>query len=159
MVWLFLLIVLLEMDKGAGERMFDEREVRNGEVRVVVGYVKGDAFTLTIKGAFGAWVDVRYVATWEAACQEMLDNGIQPPPVNTSWRSMEWQKELRARYLRGEGSLAAEPGYSDHQAGRALDLGASPGRDYIKAHAARLGFSFNVASEPWHCVLTREGSV
>jgi len=40
----------------------------------------------------------------------------------SGYRDLEKQNELYQRYLRGEGGIAAKPGYSWHNYGRAVDL-------------------------------------
>ncbi len=72
--------------------------------------------------------------------------------VVSDWRSRAEQQALYARYLAGAGNLAAPPGHSMHEVGRAFDidssfLGAQPEvRDWLTAN----GWSFPVAGEPWH---------
>jgi hypothetical protein len=44
-------------------------------------------------------------------------------------------------------NLAAAPGYSNHQSGRALDLTVS---SWLANNAARFGFKRTVPSEAWH---------
>lgn len=45
------------------------------------------------------------------------------------------------------GNLAAKPGYSNHQNGRALDLSTS---SWLAKNAGKYGFKRTVANEPWH---------
>ncbi|MBX3202582.1 MAG: D-alanyl-D-alanine carboxypeptidase family protein [Labilithrix sp.] len=45
------------------------------------------------------------------------------------------------------GNLAAKPGYSNHQNGRALDLSTSK---WLANNAGKFGFKRTVPSEPWH---------
>ncbi|MBX3223825.1 MAG: M15 family metallopeptidase [Labilithrix sp.] len=45
------------------------------------------------------------------------------------------------------GNLAARPGYSNHQNGRALDLSTSK---WLANNAGKFGFKRTVPSEPWH---------
>lgn len=76
--------------------------------------------------------------------------------VSSSYRSNAEQQELYDRYLAGLGPIAAKPGTSMHNKGRALDLPdhvGEPGlRDDKHARAAleARGFKFDVASEGWH---------
>jgi len=46
-----------------------------------------------------------------------------------------------------KGNLAARPGYSNHQNGRALDLSTS---SWLANNAGKFGFRRTVKSEPWH---------
>lgn len=52
-------------------------------------------------------------------------NGLQPR-VTSVYRSMQKQRQLYERYLRGESKYpAAPPGHSYHNYGRAMDISAS----------------------------------
>lgn len=76
--------------------------------------------------------------------------------VADSFRSMEDQEYFWAKYQNGTGNLAAQPGYSNHQMGLALDLRCnggifegSPCFAWMQANGASYGM-FNLPSEPWH---------
>lgn len=76
--------------------------------------------------------------------------------VNSSFRSMQSQQALYAKYLNGTGNLAAKPGYSNHQSGLSADISTNGlGREssvyrWLDAHAAQFGFVNDVKSEAWH---------
>lgn len=75
--------------------------------------------------------------------------------LNSGWRSFEEQAALRAAYDSGaRTAIAAKPGASNHQNGRALDIdsggGTGAGFVWLTANAARFGFKRTVPSEPWH---------
>ena len=55
-------------------------------------------------------------------------------------------------YKQGKGNLAAPPGYSNHQSGKALDLNTSAKGVYtwLSKHGATYGFRRTVPSEKWH---------
>lgn len=79
--------------------------------------------------------------------------------VNSAWRSNAEQADLRGKYERGERSAVAAPvGYSNHEAGRAVDIESGGGTNaafrWLTAHAHRFGFRRTVASEPWHWEFT-----
>lgn len=61
------------------------------------------------------------------------------------------QDQLYAKYLKG-GNLAAEPGYSNHQNGSALDIDVSDSITYkwLVQNAIKKGFIRSVQSEAWH---------
>lgn len=74
--------------------------------------------------------------------------------VKSGLRTRSEQAELYRKYLNGTGNLAARPGTSNHESGRAADV-------YIKGTAlanvagareaaTRLGLSFPVRGEAWH---------
>lgn len=72
--------------------------------------------------------------------------------INSGFRTYEEQERLYRLYRQGRGNLAAKPGYSNHQDGKALDLNtATPGvLSWLNRNAARFGFRRTVPSEPWH---------
>lgn len=76
--------------------------------------------------------------------------------VNESFRTMEQQQSFWSKFQAG-GSLAAKPGYSNHQGGIALDIDLNddagkprPAASWLPANASRFGFRRTVKSEPWH---------
>lgn len=73
----------------------------------------------------------------------------------SSYRTYTEQVALYAAYRNGTGNLAAVPGTSRHETGRALDLGDPDNRDIGEtAHRRdalrKHGFTFPVLSEDWH---------
>ena len=81
----------------------------------------------------------------------VLDRELE---VISGWRTRHEQVGLYRRYVTGQGSLAAVPGTSKHEIGRAADvyvdgvaLANVPG---VVAKAAALGLHFPVAGEAWH---------
>lgn len=79
--------------------------------------------------------------------------------LESAFRTMEEQERLYRAYLDGSGNLAAPPGYSNHQNGRAIDISVrgsftSPEYVWLAANARRFGFvntgkNFS-QPEPWH---------
>ena len=70
--------------------------------------------------------------------------------INSGFRTMAEQQHLYSCYVNGNcnnGNLAAKPGYSNHQSGRALDLTTS---SWLANNAAKFGFKRTVPSEAWH---------
>jgi LAS superfamily LD-carboxypeptidase LdcB len=72
--------------------------------------------------------------------------------IRSGYRTHAKQKKLYKQYRRGEGNLAAKPGYSVHESGRALDLVVTQHKTYewLVAHAREYGFHRTVHGEPWH---------
>jgi hypothetical protein len=72
--------------------------------------------------------------------------------IVSGFRTYEEQEELYRLYRAGRGNLAARPGHSNHQDGRALDLNTSDGGVYrwLTNNARRFGFKRTVPSERWH---------
>lgn len=80
--------------------------------------------------------------------------------VNRGYRSYEQQARLYALYKAGKGNLAAAPGKSVHQSGRAIDFGGalhnSGSREHawLRANAAAFGYKWTGKNfgqkEDWH---------
>lgn len=77
--------------------------------------------------------------------------------VESAFRTMEEQQYLWACYQTkscNSGNLAAQPGFSNHQMGTAIDAVTAHGTNaawvWLQAHAAEFGFYFTVPTEPWH---------
>lgn len=109
----------------------------------------------TKPGALVAVADVSedhrstYKATLLAAARagKRLNRRI---PINSSYRSYAQQEALYQAYLNGTGALAAKPGTSDHNKGKALDIPNARDDAKLKAALEAEGFRFSVASERWH---------
>lgn len=82
----------------------------------------------------------------------------QPLEIVSGHRSREEQSELYQRYLNGTGNLAAPPGSSHHETGRAADVyvngTALASFDGGSAAASAAGLGFPVPGEPWHVELS-----
>jgi D-alanyl-D-alanine carboxypeptidase len=80
----------------------------------------------------------------------------------SGFRTAEQQRVLYERYLAGTGHQAARPGYSNHQAGRSIDLhvGGYESATYrwLSAHAGQFGFRDDVRGEYWHWTFFPSGS-
>lgn len=77
--------------------------------------------------------------------------------IRSGFRSRQEQEVLYAKYQNGTGNLAAKPGSSNHETGRATDVyvdGVAL-RDHPQGRAAaeEVGIVFPVASEAWHAEL------
>lgn len=74
--------------------------------------------------------------------------------INTAFRTMEEQTRLWKEHEAGtRKSAVARPGFSNHQAGTAVDIsvnGAPLRLAYLRDNAHRFNFKNDVASEPWH---------
>jgi len=74
--------------------------------------------------------------------------------VTSGFRTMADQQRLYDKYQAGDGNLAAQPGYSNHQNGIAVDFNvtASNGRvfEWMTKNAWRYGFIRTVSRERWH---------
>lgn len=76
--------------------------------------------------------------------------------IRSGFRSHEHQEWLYRAYRAGVGNLAARPGFSNHQSGRAIDLYIDDAiGTWLGQNARRFGFSATVKGEPWHWEYTR----
>lgn len=67
--------------------------------------------------------------------------------VTSAFRTYEQQAKLYEAWLAGTGNLAAKPGTSLHESGRAVD---ARGSEAWEQAMSREGFRRTVISEPWH---------
>lgn len=65
--------------------------------------------------------------------------------ITSGYRDIGRQQALYAKYLRGEGNLAAKPGSSMHNFGLAID-----GPHWGNRNPAAFGLVYRVRGEPWH---------
>jgi len=75
--------------------------------------------------------------------------------VNSGYRSFEEQAALYDKYINHGGALAAKPGTSRHNWGRAMDVSAPDGRPVgesprRRGALARFGLCLPVPGEKWH---------
>ena len=74
--------------------------------------------------------------------------------VISGWRTRHEQEDLYDSFLSGAGNLAAVPGTSNHETGRAADVYvdgvALASVEGVGEQAAALGLHFPVGGEPWH---------
>jgi hypothetical protein len=79
------------------------------------------------------------------------DAGLVPTGSRSSYRTFAEQEYFWRLYREGQGSLAAEPGTSNHGLGIAIDLKEPWMRDWIDEHGAEYGWRKTEAmSEWWH---------
>ena len=115
-----------------------------------VGYVAGAKTTLRLTEIEGKDVEVRTAKAFRIMARAASRKGIDLR-IRSGFRTFAKQAKLYKQYRRGEGNLAAPPGYSNHESGRALDLNVS-GRayDWLQEHARTYGFHRTVPGEAWH---------
>ncbi len=121
---------------------------------VVTGYINGQAVELQLRdigNGFKLRVDAA-LAFLQMRAAALLD-GVQLL-VDSAFRTMAEQQHLFELYQEGLGNLAAQPGYSNHQGGVALDIATAAGSNdafrWLNSYAAHFGFKRTVPSEPWH---------
>jgi hypothetical protein len=118
------------------------------------GYTEGNPFQISLVTIDGEPVELQTAnAYWlmrEAAAADGIDMHIV-----SGFRTMEEQEYFYMCYqccCCNSCNVAAQPGYSNHQSGHALDLNASAAGvyDWLAAHGGEYGFEETVPSENWH---------
>jgi hypothetical protein len=118
------------------------------------GYSDGMPFPITVVTVDGEKVERDTANAYYVMAQAAEADGVQIR-INSGFRTMAEQERLYACYVDcncNNCNLAAEPGYSNHQSGHALDLNTSAGGvlAWLNAHGASFGFEATVPSEDWH---------
>ena len=98
-------------------------------------------------------VERRTADAYWAMQQAAAEDGIELP-IYSGFRTNAEQKYFYRCYKTcscNSCTKAARPGHSNHQSGRALDIGLWPGtHEWLVANAGRFGFKNTIRSEPWH---------
>ena len=117
----------------------------------VTGYDHGAKIKLRVTDVDGVAVEAHTAKAFRAMAKSARKAGVQLK-IRSGFRTYEQQKKLYTAYQQGRGNLAAPPGESDHENGRALDLELSDpdARGWLAKHAASYGFRRTVGGEPWH---------
>jgi D-alanyl-D-alanine dipeptidase len=115
------------------------------------GYVNGRAIALRLVEIDGVLVEVATARAFVRMRDAAARAGIELM-IRSAFRDHETQTWLYQAWRAGWGNKAARPGYSNHQAGRALDLVIHDPQTlaWLTRHAGRYGFRRTVRSEPWH---------
>jgi LAS superfamily LD-carboxypeptidase LdcB len=121
------------------------------DARTATGYRNGEKTELKIVECGGADVEVHTAKAFRLMAKAARKAGIELG-IRSGYRSFKKQAALYKQYRKGNGNLAAPPGYSNHESGRALDLFVTDHRVYewLKGHAATYGFHRTVPGEAWH---------
>lgn len=104
-----------------------------------------------------AYLESNTARAWNAACAHMVRLGYQRPTITApdgAYRDLAGQVYWKNYWTAlGKPYNAATPGFSPHGLGKAVDIYKvyEFPRDTLRAVFAQYGFSFNVASEAWHC--------
>lgn len=126
-----------------------------GAVAQVMGYVAGKETPLTLVtiDTLGHQLSAPAATSFMAMRTAAAQAGINLV-VTTAFRDMAFQEKLYAMWLAGTGNLAAQPGYSNHQSGIALDIETAGGTNaafaWLNLNAKKYGWKRTVSSEPWH---------
>lgn len=123
----------------------------HADTRARTGYRNGKPFRIRVVEIDGCEVETQTARAYARMRRAASRDGIRLL-IWSGFRSNDHQAELYAQWLSKQGHLAAKPGYSKHQSGRALDLVLQPNGafEWLEKHAKRYGFRRTVRGEPWH---------
>jgi hypothetical protein len=148
--------IALEADEAEPQQLFSsvEQGLVTCSTRQDTGYRNGNAFTITVVTADGKPIEQDTANAYAVMQAAAAAAGVNLTVVS-GFRTMAEQQYLYACYVNcncNSCNLAAQPGYSNHQSGHALDLNTSaPGvLNWLNANGAAFGFSRTVPSEVWH---------
>ena len=99
--------------------------------------------------------DTDFMPALGMALSRMSRAAGQSISVQSGWRSYAEQAALYEAWQNGTGNLAAPPGSSNHESGRAADI--TPGSEVFGSMAGRFGLGFTVPGESWHIELLKRG--
>lgn len=119
--------------------------------RTVTGYTRGHKTKIKLVDVGGVELEAKTARAFRQMANAARKVGIYLG-IRSGFRSHEKQTELYERYRNGWGNLAARPGYSNHQNGRAVDIYLEEPAVYewLAKHARRFGFEQTVKREAWH---------
>ena len=123
----------------------------HAHARTVTGYSKGQKTRIKLVTVGAVELEVATAKAFREMAKAARKAGIYLG-IRSGFRSHEKQKQLYERFRRGWGHLAARPGYSNHQNGRAVDIYIDDYAVYewLKKHAHKFGFKRTVRREAWH---------
>lgn len=119
--------------------------------KAATGYKSGAPYAMSVI-TVGGKSTAKPTAHAFLKMQQAADSAGVTLSINSAFRTQAEQQHLYKCYQTGScnnGNLAARPGYSNHQNGRALDL-ATSNWTWVANNAARFGFKRTVPSERWH---------
>jgi D-alanyl-D-alanine carboxypeptidase len=119
--------------------------------RVAIGWSKGKKKQIELVWVSGVELEKKTAKAFRAMAAAARKNGIELA-IRSGFRSHDKQRQLYARFRKGWGHLAAKPGYSNHQSGRAVDIYIDEYKVYewLRKNAHRFGFKRTVKREAWH---------
>jgi LAS superfamily LD-carboxypeptidase LdcB len=123
----------------------------SAQARTATGYHNGEKTTIKVVEVGGAEAEVHTAVAFRAMARAASKAGIDLR-IHSGFRTHAKQAKLYSEYRKGNGNLAAPPGFSNHESGRALDLVVIDDKVYqwLEKHAASFGFHRTVSGEPWH---------
>jgi LAS superfamily LD-carboxypeptidase LdcB len=123
----------------------------SADARTATGYVGGAQTTIKVTDVGGKDVEVKTAKAFRVMQKAARKAGVSLS-IRSGYRSYKKQAQLYKDYRRGRGNLAAPPGYSNHESGRALDLYVTDHHayDWLREHGSTYGFHRTVPGEAWH---------
>ena len=126
------------------------------------GYRNGVPFPITVVTVDGEPLESATADAFLTMAKAAEASGVVLR-INSGFRTMAEQQYLYHCYVTrscNSGNLAAQPGYSNHQSGHAIDINTGGGAlDWLNANGAAHGFARTVPSETWHWEWWGGGSV
>lgn len=106
---------------------------------------------LTRRGITGVPAAVRHLIRGARETDTSI-NALSNAISGSGFRTREEQARLYALWLAGRGNLAAPPGHSMHEVGRAFDINSEwlSANPVFRQWLLNNGFEFPVSGEPWH---------
>ena len=125
--------------------------VARADARTATGYDHGEKTKVKIVDVGGAEAEAKTARAFRVMAKAARKASVDLS-IRSGYRSHAKQTALYKKYKKGDGNLAAPPGYSNHESGRALDLYITDSRanDWLREHASRYGFRRTVPGEAWH---------
>lgn len=121
------------------------------DARTVTGYSHGQKTRINLVEVGGVEVEAATAKAFRVMATAARKVGLELS-IRSGFRSHEEQTALYREYRKGWGHLAARPGYSNHQSGKALDIYITDYRVYewLRDNAKQFGFRRTVRREAWH---------
>lgn len=121
------------------------------QARSTTGYKNGEKTQVKIVSCGNSEAELHTAIAFRAMARAAEKAGLDLR-IRSGFRSHAKQKQLYKDYVRGRGHLAARPGYSNHESGRALDIYITDYRvlEWLQKHASDYGFHRTVPGEAWH---------
>ncbi|MDB5218216.1 MAG: D-alanyl-D-alanine carboxypeptidase [Myxococcaceae bacterium] len=140
-----------DVDETQGSSEDALRSAVNCKETAVTGYKAGAPYAMSVI-TVGGKPTARSTAHAFLKMQAAAERAGVTLSISSAFRTQKEQQYFYNCYLSGAcngGHLAAKPGRSPHQNGRALDLAASD-FGWLTSNAHRFGFAKTVPSERWH---------
>ncbi len=115
------------------------------------GYKNGEKTQIKVVSCGNSEAEQHTAIAFRAMARAAEKAGIDLR-VRSGFRNHAKQQKLYKAYRKGEGNLAARPGFSNHESGRALDIYITDYRvlEWLEKHASEYGFHRTVPGEAWH---------